>query len=78
MCSVFWKILVRSRGFDSSCHESICITVGEAPAMKGQCAAAAILAISPSISTSGGLWSKWKSPISAPKGSPPNWPYSAS
>ncbi|MCY1550224.1 hypothetical protein D9M68_864600 [compost metagenome] len=52
------KILVRSRGLASSCQESICITLGEAPAMKGQCAADEILAISPSSSTSGGLWSK--------------------
>ena len=53
------KILVRSRGLDSSCHESICISDGAAPAMNGQCAAAEILAISDSISTSTGLWSKW-------------------
>src|SRR5256885_10399410 len=32
-----------------------------APEMKGQWAAAATLAISPSSSTSGGLWSKWRS-----------------
>ncbi len=32
--------------------------MGEAAAMNGACAAAAILDISPSSSTSGGLWSK--------------------
>ena len=52
------KILVRSRGLASSCHESICSTDGSAPAMNGQCAAEPILASSPSISTSGALWSK--------------------
>ncbi len=35
------------------------MTVGSAPAMKGECIAALTLAISPSNSTSGGLWSKW-------------------
>ena len=39
-------------------QESICIKVGLAAAMKGDRAAAETLAISPSISTSGGLWSK--------------------
>ena len=34
------------------------MTVGEAPAMNGVCAAAATLDISPSSSTSGGVWSK--------------------
>ena len=53
------KIFVRSRGLASSCHESICISVGEAPVMKGACAAAAIFDISASSSTSGALWSKW-------------------
>src|ERR1043166_4820654 len=53
-----WKILVRSRGLLSSCHESICISEGPAPAMKGQCAAAAFFDSSPRSSTSGGLWSK--------------------
>ena len=53
------KILVRSRGLASSCHDSICIRLGLAPVMKGACAEAAIFAISPSSSTSGGLWSKW-------------------
>jgi hypothetical protein len=42
----------------SSCHESICITVGLAAAMKGHSDAALTLLISPSSSTSGGLWSK--------------------
>ena len=31
--SVLVKIFVRSRGLASSCHVSICITVGDAPAM---------------------------------------------
>jgi hypothetical protein len=48
-----WKIFVRSRGLDSSCQESICISQATAPEMNGQCAGGAILAISPSISTSG-------------------------
>src|SRR3954469_2716967 len=53
-----WKILVRSRGLASSCHESIWNRLGELPLMNGQCAAAAFFASSPSSSTSGGLWSK--------------------
>src|SRR5580765_4762550 len=52
-----WKILVRSRGLASSCQESIWNRVGEVPLMNGQCAAA-VFDISPSSSTSGGLWSK--------------------
>ena len=49
------KIFVRSRGLASSCHDPICITVGLAAAMNGQCAAAAVFDISPRSSTSGGL-----------------------
>ena len=52
------KILVRSRGLDSSCQEPMPITVGEAAEMNGACMAAEIFAISPSSSTSGGDWSK--------------------
>ncbi|MOA32378.1 hypothetical protein D3C78_1535930 [compost metagenome] len=52
------KILVRSRGLDSSCQEPMPITVGEAAAMKGACMAAQTFDISPSSSTSGGDWSK--------------------
>ena len=52
------KILVKSRGLASSCHEFICISAGSAAAMNGACDAAATLDISPSNSTSGGLWSK--------------------
>ena len=53
------KIFVRSLGFASSCQESICIRVGDAPAMKGANDAADTFAISASNSTSGALWSKW-------------------
>ena len=53
-----WKIFVRSRGLASSFQESIRITVGAAAAMNGACAAAATCAMSPSNSTSCGLWSK--------------------
>src|SRR6476646_11277104 len=49
------KILVRSRGLASSCHDDICMTVGEVPVMNGACAAAATCDISPSSSTSGAV-----------------------
>ena len=49
------KILVRSRGFDSSDQDSICSSEGEVPEMKGAWIAAEILEISPSNSTSGAL-----------------------
>ncbi len=53
------KIFLRSRGLDSSCHESMFSTVGSDPAMNGAWAAAAIWAMPLMISTSGAVWLKW-------------------
>jgi len=52
------KILATSRGLASSCQDSIWNSDEAVPEMKGAWMAAAIFPISPSNSTSGGLWSK--------------------
>jgi hypothetical protein len=57
-CSRFEVIFARSRGFASSCHDSMPSNDGAEPAMKGACDAAETLAMAPSSSTSGGVWSK--------------------
>src|SRR5688572_30043685 len=49
-----WKIFVRSRGLLNSCHDSIWNRLGAVPVINGACAADAICAIPPRISTSGG------------------------